>query len=737
MLLSLPADLKPGRTAPFGAHLAHGGVNFAVFSEHATRIELCIFDAEGEIELKRYDLSGPDDAVFHGFLSGLSAGLVYGYRAHGPYAPERGHRFNPNKLLLDPYAREIVGRWSYQDLNFGYALGHPQGARSFDARDNAPGALKARVVPIAQARCERPCAPEVAAHNVVLYEVHVKGFSKNFAAVPAALRGTYAGLAHSASIAHFKALGVTTLSLLPVHFSISESHLTRLGLSNFWGYNSIGFFAPEPRWGRADSTAQSEPGALNLEFRQMVDALHVAGLEVVLDVVFNHSAEGDELGPSISFRGLDNASYYCAPSDDLSRCINFSGCGNTLNVAHPRVTQLVLDSLRYWVVEMGVDGFRFDLATVLARDPGFGGFSGNAGFNANAAFFTALRQDPVLHAVRLIAEPWDCGPQGYQLGRFPGRFIEWNDRFRDAMRRYWLADAVFGPPLTRGEFARRFCGSSDFFQHGGKRPSASVNFITAHDGHTLNDVLSYSHKHNHANGEQNRDGRDDELRTNFGVEGETADVEVARTRTLVRHALLASLMLAQGTPMLLAGDEIANSQDGNNNGYCQDNATGWLAWQNADLRTVQLVKNLAALRAATPLLHYPQWFASDAQETARARVIWHAPDGRQMALHDWHDSSESALAAEMFEADAVLPSIRILFNPEPHEIRFALGATSWQLLFDSSATCAPSPEPDAPTAEQNALVHNHALLAPGRTLLVLARREHATNSASMPAKECP
>ncbi len=735
MLLSFPAKLDPGHSMPLGAHVLDLGVNFAVFSEHATRIELCIFDATGEIELKRFDLCGPEDAVFHGFLSGVHAGLVYGYRAHGPYAPERGHRFNPNKLLLDPYAREIIGRWYWADAHCGYALGQPQGARAFDApfdtRDNAAGAFKARVVARSEPSLPRPPRPEFAAHEVVLFEVHVKGYSKCFEAIPAPLRGTYAGLAHPAAIAHFKALGVTTLSLLPVHYSISEAHLTRQGLSNYWGYNSIGFFAPEPRWGRAGSTIiDNAPGALILEFRQMVDALHAAGLEVLLDVVFNHSAEGDEFGPSISFRGLDNASYYCATSDDLARCVNFSGCGNTLNIAHPRVTQLVLDALRYWATEMGVDGFRFDLASVLARDPT--GLNGLAGFNANAAFFTALRQDPILSAVRLIAEPWDCGPQGYQLGRFPGRFIEWNDRFRDAMRRYWLGAAVPGPALSRGEFARRFFGSSDFFQHGGKRPSASVNFITAHDGFTLADVLSYTHKHNHANGEQNQDGRSDELCANFGVEGETADLCIQRTRTQVRHALLASLILAQGTPMLLAGDEIANSQGGNNNAYCQDNPTGWLAWHNADLQTLQLVRDLLALRAATPLLHYPHWFASNPHDTKHARVLWHAPDGREMAAHDWHDSTESALVAELFEADAAQPSIRVLFNPEPKANRFALGPATWRLLFDSSATFA-----TFSAGDPDATVHSDALFAPARALLVLARLDGAPNLASLHAKECP
>ncbi|HEX2009822.1 MAG TPA: glycogen debranching protein GlgX, partial [Roseateles sp.] len=523
-----PQELQEGRHEPLGAQARDGGVNFAVFSEHAVQIELCIFDASGTHELRRYALHGPHDGVFHGFLPGFGPGLVYGLRAHGPYEPEQGHRFNAHKLLLDPYAREIVGRFGWRAEHHGYELGHPEGQRSFDMRDNALHALKARVPPAPITESPRASAPRIAPADVVLYEVHVKGFSKLHPEIPAALQGSYAGLAHSAAIAHFKALGVTTLSLLPVHYGIDEPHLADKGLHNYWGYNSLGFFCPDPRL--AQAAHREDPSAVAAEFRAMVETLHRAGLEVVLDVVYNHTPEGNEFGPTLSFRGLDNKSYYRLAADDRSRNENLTGCGNTLNAQHPRVTQFVLDSLRFWVQEMGVDGFRFDLAPVLGR--------ATAGpFDPQSAFFSALRQDPVLGAVHLIAEPWDAAPDGYQVGRFPGRFLEWNDKFRDAVRGYWLQNGKVG----RGEFARRFTASSDlFFHHGQRRPTASVNFVAVHDGYTLNDVVSYSHKHNHANGEDNRDGRDGELCANFGAEGPTEDAAIRAARERVRRAMLAT-----------------------------------------------------------------------------------------------------------------------------------------------------------------------------------------------------
>ncbi|RYF12891.1 MAG: hypothetical protein EOO40_00005 [Deltaproteobacteria bacterium] len=446
-------DLQTGWHEPLGALARDGGVNFAVPSDSATRMEVCVFDAEGQRELRRYALDGPFDGVFHGFLPGVGPGLVYGLRAYGPYAPEHGHRFNPHKLLLDPWAREIVGHFGWRAEHHGYELGHPDGPRSLDHRDNATQALKARVAPPPVIRqSHRPRRP---ASDVILYEVHVKGFSKLLPRVPEDLRGTYAGLAHPASIAHFKRLGVTTLSLLPVQYCIDEPHLAERGLHNYWGYNTLGFFCPDPRW--AQAAHRADPTAVTAEFRGMVDALHDAGLEVVLDVVYNHTPEGNEFGPTLSFRGLDNPTWYRLAADDKGRYENLTGCGNTVNCAHPRVAQFVLDSLRYWVAEMGVDGFRFDLAPVLGRTP--------QGFDSNAAFFTALRQDPVLAGVHLIAEPWDAAYDGYQVGRFPGRFLEWNDKFRDAVRGYWL-----GAGTGRGEFARRFTASRNLSFHSRNRP---------------------------------------------------------------------------------------------------------------------------------------------------------------------------------------------------------------------------------------------------------------------------
>jgi len=720
MNVHLAGALLPGAQAPFGAHLRADGVNFAIWSEHATRIELCVFDASGGRELKRYVMHGPDDGVFSGLLPEVGEGLVYGYRAHGPYQPERGHRFNPNKLLLDPYAREIIGRHHWEDAHFGYVRGDPEGARSFDTRDNALGALKARV------SAPMPIAPMAqtarrADAQIVLYEMHVRGFTMTLPGVPEALRGSFAALAHPAAIAHFQALGVTTLALMPVHYAISEARLLRAGLSNYWGYNSIGFFAPDPRF----STDRNDPRKANSEFRAMVDALHSAGLEVVLDVVYNHSAEGDELGPTLSFRGLDHHSWYRLLPDDSSRCENFSGCGNTFNVAHPRVTQFVLDSLRYWVQVMAVDGFRFDLASVLGRK--------QHAFDPEAAFFTALRQDPVLADIRLISEPWDCGPYGYQVGRFPGRFMDWNDRFRDAMRGYWLPSepspsartpSEQGPSehlsaprrVSRGEFARRFCASSDLFHHGRRRPTASVNFVAAHDGFTLADVVSYAQKRNHANGEHNRDGREHELAHNFGLDGPSADPVMNATRTRVRHALLASLLCAQGTPMLLAGDELGHTQAGNNNAYCQDNAITWLDWSHADAATLKLTRALIALRKQHPVLRHPEWFSAQVTEREKVRLIWRAPNGQLMQVPDWHEHEQAALACDLYAPEAEQPTLRMLFNPDPIAQTFNLGQKAWRVVLDSSGQITPDPERALQAPFVCPELH---LLAPAHALLVL------------------
>ncbi len=670
-----------GRCEPLGATLRHGGVNFAVFSASATRIEVCLYDASGTHELARHDLHGPVDEVFHGFLPDAGPGLVYGLRAHGPDAPAQGHRFNPNKLLLDPYAQELVGEFVWHDAHLGSVAGTASdpALHQRDTRDNQTWMLKARVPerPSPGTPNPRDNAPRHVERDLVLYEVHVKGFTQQLAGVPEALRGTYAGLAHPAAIAHVKRLGVTTLSLLPVQSMLDEPALAARGGVNHWGYNTLAYFAPASRYAADAST----PAAVTQEFRQMVHALHEAGLEVVIDVVYNHTAEGDERGSTLSFRGLDHASWYRLNPSNATHCENLTGCGNTLNVAHPRVTQFVLDSLRHWVTVMGVDGFRFDLASVLGRT--------RDGFDAHAPFFQALRQDPVLAQVHLIAEPWDAAVGGYQVGRFPGRFLDWNDQFRDAVREFWL-QAPGHRPVARGEFARRFMASSDLFQHGARRPWASVNFVAAHDGFTLRDMVSYSHKHNEANGEDNLDGRGDEMCRNFGVEGPTDDASVLGARARVQRAMLATLLLAQGTPMLAMGDELGRTQHGNNNAYCQDNATTWIDWAQADDGLIDLVASLTRLRRDEPLLHHDRWFEHGPH--AAPRVDWLTPDAKAMQAQDWHDEHAKAFMCVISQgasgsmATPQASALCIVFNAHEHPQPLSLAHGRWRVRLDSSAT---------------------------------------------------
>lgn len=658
--MTIPFNLLEGSAAPLGATVRDGGVNFSVFSDHAAAIELCVFDSAGENEIARYALHGPSDSIFHGFLEGASTGLIYGFRAHGTYSPEQGHRFNPHKLLLDPYAREIVGRNQWRAEQQGYAS--DAYGNALDTRDNAAFALKARVA--AEIAPLKKGSKTKALRDVVLYELHAKGFTQTHPDIPAEIRGTYAALAHPAAIAYFKSLGVTTLSLLPVQYHLDEPHLTDRGATNYWGYNTLGFFCADPRF----AVNKNNPTAVFEEFRQMANTLHENGLELVLDVVYNHTAEGDERGATLSFRGLDNASWYRLVHGNASHSENFSGCGNTLNVSHPRVTQFVLDSLRYWVEVMGVDGFRFDLAPVLGRTQ-------QGAFDANAAFFTALRQDPVLAKVHLIAEPWDIGPNGYQVGHFPARFMEWNDKFRDCVRRYWLRRGV-----DRGEFAQRFMASSDAFKHSQRKPTASINFIAVHDGYTLADMVSYSAKHNLANGENNRDGRDGEPSNNFGIEGPTDDAAIKVLRSRAQRALLATLLLAQGMPMICAGDEIGNSQQGNNNAYCQDNETTWLDWKHADQELSAFTSKVLQLRSSEPALHCDRWFSG--KEGSADRVRWMTPPGCELQEHDWRSMEHHAFACELSTQQSA--TLFIAFNPEACDVPFTLPQGSWQLLLDSA-----------------------------------------------------
>ena len=636
-----------GLPYPLGAHWDGDGVNFTLVAPNAHAVHLCLFDAAGTTQTHRLPLPACTDGVWHGYLAAATPGQVYAYRVDGPWAPERGQRFNANKVLLDPYARMVVGDYRAQE---GF----------LDAQDNAAIALKARVV-------DEPydwgsdSAPHIAPGETILYEVHVKGFTKLHPAVPPALQGTYAGMAHPAVLDYLAQLGISTVSLMPVHFRADEMRLQQLGLSNYWGYSSIGYFALEPRYW------SGQPGTTPIgEFRGMVKALHARGIEVVLDVVYNHTAETDELGPTLSFRGIDNQLYYHLRPGDPALYANWTGCGNSLNLGAPRVLQLVMDSLRYWVEEMHVDGFRFDLAPELART--------SAGFSSTAAFLAAVRQDPVLARVKLIAEPWDIGPGGYQLGHFPPGWLEWNDQYRDTMRGFWLQRSE---PL--GAFAQRFAGSSTIFHRDGRQPTASVNFITAHDGFTLRDLVSYDRKHNDANGEDNRDGHDDNRSWNGGVEGPTEDPGILQRRARLQRAMLATLLFSQGTPMLLAGDEIGHSQGGNNNAYCQDNAISWLDWAQADDALLAVTRELIALRQRYPALRHAGWHDD-------GTIDWYRPDGAALDAGAW--DSHDALAI-CLHPDPGSETCLLLLNVRGEAVDFALPAGSWRVAFDSAGTPPP------------------------------------------------
>jgi isoamylase len=688
----MSSTLAVGQPYPLGATITAQGVNFALFSSCAERVELCLFDASGTRETARLPLTRTED-IWHGLLPGARAGLLYGYRVHGPYRPKAGLRCNPHKLLLDPHAREIVGRFDWQPEHYGYMNAAPGGDADRasqtapseiapddpapddpapDQRDNAATALKARVA--AALPPPRQAPPQHELRDSVLYELHIKGFTQQLAGVPEPLRGSFAGLAHPVALNHLQRLGVTTVSLLPVHYSVTELRLRQLGLANYWGYNTLGYFALDPRL----SATPADPTATRAEFRAMVEALHGAGIEVVLDVVFNHTAEGDQRGPTLSLRGIDNAAYYRLAANDRRRYENWSGCGNTVNVTHPRVTRLVLDSLRYWTSEMGVDGFRFDLAPVLGRTA--------QDFDPRAPFFTALLQDPVLARVKLLAEPWDLGPQGYQLGHFPARFAEWNDRFRDCLRQFWLHRSA-----GRGELARRWAASSDRFHHGLRQPSSSVNYVASHDGFTLRDLVSHAHKHNEANGEGNRDGSNANHSINAGAEGDIDDPAILAQRLRLQRALLACALLAQGTPMLQAGDELGRSQRGNNNAYCQDNALSWIDWTQADAHLIDFTAAVIALRRALPALRQDHWLDDHPQDDGRREVQWLAPARagdstcRPMTLDDWHDVHDTHChALALWLAPRAAVAVLVLINADPTPATFVLPPGHWTQHIDSA-----------------------------------------------------
>jgi len=673
---------RPGRPYPLGATWDGRGVNFALFSEHAERVDLCLFDSAGDArESARIPLTEQTDQIFHGHVAGLLPGQLYGYRVHGPYAPSEGHRFNANKVLLDPYAKAIGRTVQWTDEMYGYRIGHPDGDLSFDERDNAAHCLLGAVVDTAFTwGDDRP--PLTPWHDTVIYEVHVKGFTQLCPHIPPAQRGTFAGFGSEPAIRHLTRLGVTAVELMPIQHHAFDHHLVSKGLSNYWGYNTSAFFAPNCRYAMSE-----RPESSVREFKTMVRNLHAAGLEVILDVVYNHTAEGSHLGPTLSLRGIDNAAYYrLAP--ERRYYFDYTGCGNTLNMTHPRVLQLIMDSLRYWVIEMHVDGFRFDLASALAREL--------HAVDRLSAFFDIIHQDPVLSQVKLIAEPWDLGEGGYQVGNFPIGWTEWNGKYRDTVRRFWKGE---GGGVS--ELATRLAGSSDLYERSGRRPHASVNFITAHDGFTLEDLVSYNHKHNEANGEDNRDGTDDNLSWNCGAEGPTDDPEVLALRTQQKRNMMATLLLSQGVTMICGGDEIGRTQRGNNNAYCQDNELSWISWalEPGQADFLAFVQYLIGLRRSQPVLHRRRFFQGRAIHGIDVTdIAWFRPSGRAMDMVAWNTASVRALGvylsgSEIAEGDADGERIEgdtlyIALNAHHERIRFVLPRQapdqSWERLLDTA-----------------------------------------------------
>jgi isoamylase len=638
---SASARLLAGAPHPLGATWDGCGTNFAMFSANAQKVELCLFDSRGRRELERIALPERTEDVWHGYLTDIVPGQLYGYRVHGPYEPERGMRFNAHKLLIDPYARMLAGRLVWSDAHFGYRTGSPRADLSFDRRDNARGMPKAVVLDEAftWGTDRRPSVPW---EDTIIYEAHVKGLTQQREDVPPGLRGSFRALGTPAIVDHLKRLGVTAVELLPIHAYLDDRHLVLRGLSNYWGYNTIGFFAPEPRYA-PDHTLDA--------FRSTVSRLHDAGIEIILDVVYNHTAEGNHLGPTLSFRGIDNTSYYWLLPNEPRYYDNFTGCGNALNLTHPRILQLVMDSLRYWVEVGHVDGFRFDLATTLARGP--------SGFDRGATFFAAVKQDPVLANVKMIAEPWDIGPGGYQLGAFPSGWSVWNDRYRMTLRRYWA-----GEGNLIGDVGGRITGSSDLFNRDGRSPRASINHVTVHDGFTLADLVSYNRKHNEANGEDNRDGADDNASANCGVEGPTDDPAIVALRRQLRRNQLACLLLAQGTPLLLAGDEVGNGQGGNNNAYCQDNSIGWVDWSGLGRPgedMTELTAQLTSLRRAYPQLRSRRWVEGRRPDGSFG-VLWLTPQATEMTEKDWNFPDGRFLAYALGPLQPGQPALFIVLN---------------------------------------------------------------------------
>ncbi|MBW3573903.1 MAG: glycogen debranching protein GlgX [Actinobacteria bacterium] len=701
-------NIWPGEPYPLGSTYDGMGTNFSIFSEVAERVELCLFDDDGTET--RYDLPEVSAFCWHGYLPNMGPGQRYGYRVHGPRDLAAGHRCNPAKLLLDPYAKAVDGNTQWDEAVFGYRFGNPNG----DANDldSAPFVGKSVIInPYFDWANDRH--PRTPWHETVLYEVHVKGFTATHPDIAPELRGTYAGLASEEAIAHFKELGVTAVEVLPVHHFVQDHHLVEKGLRNYWGYNTINYFAPAGRY-----SSRGDRGEQVIEFKEMVKALHQAGIEVILDVVYNHTAEGNHLGPTLSFRGIDNPAYYRLVPEQPRYYMDFTGTGNTINVRHPQVLQLIMDSLRYWVEEMHVDGYRFDLAATLAREL--------HDVDKLSAFFDLIQQDPVVSQVKLIAEPWDVGEGGYQVGNFPPLWSEWNGKYRDTVRDYWR-----GAHTSLGDVAYRLTGSPDLYESNGRRPKASINFVTAHDGFTLTDLVSYNEKHNEANGEGNRDGESHNRSWNCGVEGPTDDPKILELRARQRRNLLATMMLSQGVPMLLGGDELGRTQGGNNNGYCQDNEVSWYHWDDADEALLEFTRWLVQFRRAHPAFRRRRWFQGrPVIGKGLADIAWFRTDGQDMSDDDWHAPATTlgmflngeALASPGPRGEQVVDDSFILLlsaHFEPIEFKLPIGwGERWELVLDTADPLPPAVDP-----EVEAVVHKaggFVEMAP-RSLVLLRR----------------
>ncbi|MDN5289108.1 MAG: glycogen operon protein [Mucilaginibacter sp.] len=670
----------PGKPFPLGAVWDGNGVNFTLYSENATGVDLCLFNtANDEVESARVPITELSEQIWHIYIPGLKPGQLYGYRVYGPYEPENGHRFNPNKLLADPYAKAVAGTVKWDDSLFGYQVGNPEEDLSFSETDNAAFVPKSVVVDH-NFDWGDDKSPNIAYYNSVIYEAHVKGLTKLHPEIPEEIRGTYAAIAHPVTIAYLKDLGITAIELMPVHDFLSDRHLIDEGLTNYWGYNTISFFAPDARYASC-----SVLGEQVIEFKNMVKELHKAGIEVILDVVYNHTGEGSHMGPTLSFRGIDNSSYYRLVDDDKRYYMDYTGTGNTLNANLPNVLRLMMDSLRYWIIDMHVDGFRFDLAATLAREL--------HEVNRLSAFFDIIHQDPTISRVKLIAEPWDLGEGGYQVGKFPSGWAEWNGKYRDSIRDYWS-----GAESTLAEFADRITGSSDLYKSY-RRPSASINFITAHDGFTLNDLVSYNEKHNEANGEGNNDGESHNRSWNCGVEGPTDDEAINKLRDKQKRNFLTTLFLSQGVPMLVAGDEMSRSQQGNNNAYCQDNEISWINWGNMDKDLQAFTRKLINLRKTHASFSRKNWFKGQpVKSDGIADIAWFLPNGAEMSDDNWsHDFAKSVAfflnGLGLYSVDAegnkiVDDSFYIIFNAHHEPLSYKLPkkdyAQDWELLIDTS-----------------------------------------------------